>query len=103
MAQALGSVQSVEQRDGTIHRVEVAHCSCGGENPNCFKCDGTGYYEREIIVGAEPERPSDRLRHSLNYTAPVEASFSKDERGGAAFGVRESGRFGSNPLHDDYD
>jgi hypothetical protein len=40
-------------RDGSYTRYEIASCTCGGENENCYKCDGTGYYRKIIIEGAE--------------------------------------------------
>ncbi|MDO9225286.1 MAG: hypothetical protein Q8M09_18145 [Pseudomonadota bacterium] len=79
-------------------------CSCGGENPNCYKCDGTGYYvvERpgcEVVAHCEGKK---KKRKSKKRVASTEASFSNDARGGD-YAIRENGRFLSNPLHDDYD
>ena len=81
---------------------EQASCSCGGENEKCFRCDGTGYYTKQV-VSTSVNSPSSILRNiRLNNQASTEISFSNDARGGE-YGIREQGRFGSNPLHDDHD
>jgi hypothetical protein len=80
-----------------------AACSCGGENENCFKCDGTGFYTRQVVQDTSklpPALPNSRLR-TKNQTSS-ESTFSNDSRGGE-YGIREWGRFGSAPLHDDHE
>ena len=73
----------------------AAKCSCHGENSSCFKCGGTGFYEKRIAPGVV-----DLLRKAPAWHSEV--SFSNDSRGGA-YGIRENGRFESSPLEDDYD
>jgi hypothetical protein len=80
---------------------EKASCSCGGENENCFKCDGTGFYTKQVVEHSEDLRPPlSKLRNTGSVLA--ESSFSNDARGGE-YGIRERGRYGSNPLHDDHE
>lgn len=82
---------------------EKAVCSCGGENENCFKCDGTGFYTRQVVEDTSklpPPLPNGRLR-TKNQTY-AESTFSNDSRGGE-YGIRERGRYGSGPLHDDHE
>ncbi len=38
--------------------MEKYPCSCGGENPNCFRCDGTGMVESMVL----PVRSDGRIR-----------------------------------------
>lgn len=79
-----------------------ASCSCGGENQKCFRCNGTGFYTRQVVplVPSATTPLSSKLRS--NNQPASEASFSNDYRGDA-FGIRERGRFSSSPLYDDYD
>ncbi|RYX92907.1 MAG: hypothetical protein EOO28_20420 [Comamonadaceae bacterium] len=82
---------------------EQAACTCGGENANCFKCDGTGFYTKQMVQDPSklpPDPPNSRLR-TKNQT-PTESTFSNDSRGGD-YGIREQGRYGSNPLYDDHE
>jgi hypothetical protein len=82
---------------------EKALCSCAGENENCFRCDGTGFYTKQIVQDISklpPALPNSGLR-TKNQT-PAESTFSNDSRGGD-YGIRERGRFGSGPLHDDHE
>jgi len=44
-----GKTLGKSEKAGMTIRYEVARCSCQGENENCFKCDGTGYYRREVV------------------------------------------------------
>ena len=82
--------------EGTaIASAVAAKCSCNGENSSCFKCDGSGYYERKLAPGAQALKPTAQSPHT-------EVAFSNDPRGGA-YAIRENGRFGSLPLADDYD
>jgi hypothetical protein len=70
-------------------------CSCGGENPHCFKCDGTGYYVKTVLLQPPMEDGSNSLQgNGLS-------GFSSDSRGGD-YSIRQRGQFSSNPLHDDY-
>ncbi len=70
-------------------------CSCRGENQNCFRCDGTGFYERAIVSYTSPN-------NLQNSSTRQEVTFSIDSRGGK-YSIRENGRFESSPLEDDYD
>ena len=94
----LGALASSEgvltRRDGVEY--EAVKCTCGRENEKCFRCDGTGYYERRLVLAT-----STSSGHSQVNARP-EAGLSNDSRGGA-YGIREHGRFDSSPLEDDYD
>ena len=77
---------------------QVVQCSCGGENSNCFKCDGIGYYEREVrlqdgvLVDTRSSFAAARCRANAQ-----EVGFSGDALGGS-YGIREHGRFASPPT-----
>jgi len=73
-------------------------CSCGGENENCFKCDGTGIETKRLATTAG----CDTTLFSKNAGVVNLAHYANDSRG-EPFLVREKGRFDSSPLHDDYD
>lgn len=103
LAATQGSFKMHQLPNGSLVRKEVSVCSCGGENAKCYKCDGTGYYEREIYNGANPQGATSHLRSNSGLPKSTEVSFSKDSRGGETYAIREQGRYGSNPLHDDYD
>ncbi len=77
-----------------------AKCSCEGENENCFRCDGTGFYKSNIITNLEECR--DRVQEKViqKIDSIQESNFSNDQRGGI-YGIRERGRFSSNPLYDE--
>ena len=82
---------------------EKAACSCRGDNENCYKCDGTGFYIKKVVQEAsEVDSVSPRRKFGSLNKSVAESSFSNDLRGGD-YGIRESGRYGSNPLYDDYD
>ena len=71
-------------------------CSCNGDNPTCFRCDGRGYYERPaLIVPGQSAKPDLRQRRAIVRN-------ENDPRGGA-YSVRENGRFLSNAVHDNFD
>lgn len=99
-----GSVLGHSTKGGMTIRYEIASCSCAGENSSCFKCDGTGYYRREVVeaVSNSKNQMANTLRVASRNGVSSENGFSNDSRGGDS-GVREKGRFSSNPLHDDYD
>lgn len=84
-------------KDATVVLVQSA-CSCGGENANCFKCFGTGFYEKKEVL--ELQLPL-TTKSVPARTDRLPTAFSADARGGG-YAIRESGRFLSNPLHDDY-
>ena len=99
-----GKVLGRMTKAGMTIRYENAACSCGGENSNCFKCDGTGYYRREVVETMKLA-PSVAVSGSLGRSEKLpesETRFSNDARGGG-YAIREGERFASNPLHDDYD
>ena len=73
-------------------------CSCCGENERCFRCDGKGYYE------VSEEKAARMGKLATSSPTPVRhgpVGFASDTRG-AAYGLREQGRFASAPLHDDF-
>jgi hypothetical protein len=97
--QQVGTSLGVVQKAGLVINYEPAACSCGGENPNCCKCDGTGVYRRETVLGyanGPPPPPAVRRRAG---DARSESTFSNDPRGDQR-GIREEGRFESNPHYD---
>lgn len=81
---------------------EQAACSCGGENENCFRCDGTGFYAKQVVPTSANSPSSVHGNLRLKNQPPTESSFSNDARGGD-YGIRERGRYGSNPLYDDHE
>ncbi len=81
---------------------EQASCSCDGENENCFRCDGTGYYTKQVVPNSANSPASILSSLRQRNQAATESSFSNDARGGD-YGIRERGRYGSNPLYDDHD
>lgn len=82
---------------------EKASCSCGGENENCFKCDGTGFYTKQVVQESSRTLPVPRNSNLRSKNQQLsESSFSNDSRGGD-YGIRECGRYGSIPLYDDHE
>ncbi|MGJ7553316.1 hypothetical protein ACSFBI_04935 [Variovorax sp. RB3P1] len=81
---------------------EQAACSCGGENEKCFRCDGTGFYTKQVVPTSANSPSSVHSNLRLKNQPPTESSFSNDARGGD-YGIRERGRYGSNPLYDDHE
>ena len=77
-----------------------AKCSCEGENENCFRCNGTGFYKSRIVTNIEEcqDRIQEKRTHQTNSTQ--ESQFSNDQRGGI-YGIREHGRYSSNPLYEE--
>lgn len=79
-----------------------APCSCGGENGNCFKCFGTGFYDKELTEDAAKRlHASTAKKKPKNRKAANLATFASDSRG-SGYSIREAGRFSSAPLHDDH-
>ena len=78
----------------------ISTCSCMGENENCYRCYGTGIYERKVLKSSTTTLEFNRQDINTNPLKP--ASFSSDSRGGV-YGIREDGRFASLPKHDNYD
>lgn len=103
LSRAEGTTRTEVGPSGRMIKKLIVQCSCGGENANCFKCDGTGYCETEIASDFGAQVPTDPLRSRSKVSGTAETHFSGDERGGGTYGIRERGRFGSNPLHDDHD
>ena len=57
-------------------------CSCGGENPNCFKCDGTGFYTANTNNPAHYDQPFRAAGpHEPTPLAPSVPSGSRVKRG----------------------
>lgn len=81
---------------------EQASCSCGGENEKCFRCDGTGYYTKQVVPPSANSPSSAHSNLRIKNQPPTESSFSNDSRGGD-YGIRERGKYGSNPLYDDHE
>lgn len=77
-----------------------AKCSCGGENEKCFKCNGAGFYSRRVVTNIEECQERLQEKRSNKTNSIQESQFSNDQRGGI-YGIRESGRFSSNPLHEE--
>ena len=77
-----------------------AKCSCEGANENCCRCNGTGFYNSQIVTNIAEcqERLQEKRTHKTNSIQ--ESQFSNDQRGGI-YGIREHGRFSSNPLHEE--
>ena len=71
-------------------------CSCMGNNATCFRCDGRGYYEKKAPIKTTSQTVSPEI------DARSIVRHESDSRGGS-YGVRENGRFLSNPDHDAYD
>ena len=79
-----------------------APCSCNGENENCFKCYGTGFYDKELTEEGEKSLvTSTKIAKQRKQRTTALATFASDSRGGD-YAVREAGKFSSLPLHDDY-
>lgn len=76
----------------SFNETTMSPCSCGGDNSNCYKCSGTGYYRKKLAPGA---LASSRV---VADARPF-AGFSSDSRGGI-YGIREQGRFDSRPDYD---
>ncbi len=80
----------------------IISCTCGGENERCFRCFGKGYYEVSPQQAARMEPQRDTKPGTKRHgPASGPASFASDDRGGSR-GLREQGRFASEPAHDDY-
>ncbi len=102
--EAIGSILKIEKSNEAITKYEQAACSCNGENERCFKCNGTGFYIKKIIEELSiPTSKTTKSSRSAKKTRSIqESSFSNDPRGND-YGIRENGRFSSNPLYDDHD
>ena len=77
-----------------------AKCSCDGENENCFRCNGTGFYKSRIVTNIEECRDRIQEKTKNNTNSTQESQFSNDQRGGI-YGIREHGRYSSNPLYEE--
>lgn len=98
-----GKAVGTVTKAGMRVRYENAPCTCGGLNENCFRCDGTGYYTREIVESfVQPNQIDEIRKHGARTATPQEISFSNDPRGDNR-AIREIGRFESSPLRDDHD
>lgn len=74
-------------------------CSCSGLNENCFKCGGLGLYPfHQTDMEDTPASPLRRISGGPQQIS----SYSNDSRGDN-WAIRETGNFGSTPLHDDHD
>lgn len=80
----------------SVVKMTTVDCSCNGDNPNCFRCDGRGYYERAATPSApaKPMTPTSAAKSIVRH--------EHDSRGGN-FALRENGRFLSNPEYDNHD
>lgn len=77
-----------------------AKCSCEGENENCFRCNGTGFYMSQIVTNIEACQDKIQKNRTHQKNPTPKNQFSNDSRGGI-YGIREQGRYLSNPLHED--
>lgn len=75
-------------------KTETIDCTCHGDNANCFRCDGRGFYERVASAFSKP------VPVATGRSAEI-VKYESDGRGGS-YAVRESGRFLSNAEHDDF-
>lgn len=93
--QYLGS----RRKAGMVVSFVTAQCACKGENESCFRCGGSGSYIREMVEEMRDPSPVSPLR-GRRQEAKQESTFSNDPRGNIR-GVREIGRFGSNPHYEE--
>lgn len=100
MANSSGTQIEAQKSIETGTAEYTAECSCRGFNQNCFRCDGTGYYQRKILLEAKSQSHPNITRSKT--TPKPETTFSSDSRGGF-YGIRENGKFSSNPISDNYD
>ena len=101
---SVGTILGVESKPKMRVHYETADCTCGGNNERCTRCGGTGYYTKEVVdqfIGT-PKTPWTDKSNRVGFRSTQESTFSNDQRGDG-YGIRERGRFGSNPLHDDHD
>ncbi len=93
--------QSTIKNSPKIKIVSVeANCSCEGANENCFKCNGTGFYESRIVTNIEECQDRIQEKRTQKTNLIQESQFSNDQRGGI-YGIREHGRYSSNPLYEE--
>lgn len=100
---------AVEKNQSAKHRaasgprlVEIcAPCSCGGENENCYKCFGTGTYQKTVVEPRSYEQFAKIKPDSPRVNRSWLGGFAADSRGGS-YSIREGGRFDSSPNEDDY-
>lgn len=100
----VGTILGHERKPGMRVHFEQAECSCNGDNDRCSRCDGTGYYTKEVVDQFIGTPPTPRLNDPLGTRqhSKHESTFSNDQRGGI-YGIRESGRYSSNPDHDNHE
>jgi hypothetical protein len=77
-----------------------AECTCNGENEKCFKCHGTGFYQRTFVENMSECHDRVQEKNAYGTGSNQETQFSNDQRGGT-YGIREQGRFSSNPLYEE--
>ena len=77
-----------------------AKCRCEGENENCFRCNGTGFYNSQIVTNIEECQDIIQEKRTYQTNSTQESQFSNDQRGGI-YGIRERGRYSSNPLYEE--
>lgn len=104
MGAANGAVLGSARKSGMQVHFEKAECPCKGENERCSRCDGTGFYVKEVVDQFLTTPSTPWVDHSARKggSTTQEVSLSNDARGDD-YSVRERGRYGSNPLHDDHD
>ena len=100
----VGTVIGTERKPGMHVHYEKAECPCNGDNERCSRCDGTGYYTKEVVdqFTGTPSKPWVSESSRFGNRSIQESTFSNDQRGDI-YGIRERGRYGSNPLYDDHD
>lgn len=63
-----GLVGSLKSRSPSVRKRTItfrAPCTCRGENKNCYKCFGTGFYEKEVLKDLA-------WRHQSSYSLPFQ-------------------------------
>ena len=96
---SIGVIVKQEKVNKKTITYKQSECSCYGSNERCIRCDGTGFYLKKIVEELVDLLPKKIERKNKKFS---EVNFSNDQRGDS-FGIREIGRFSSNPLHDDHD
>lgn len=94
----VGKVLGTRNEGSLLVSRRIEPCTCGGNNENCFKCGGTGYYIREAVVDGANRGPAPTVA-TREYRSL--AGFASDDRAGP-YNIREKGRFDSRPLCDDF-
>lgn len=97
--------------------IEICNRCDGGSLKNCPVCDGKGFIDPKVITKSKISLKAGSYNLN-NYTAPafkggssnedidhesIHRADPKDANKGKATSFRDNGKFGSIPLHDDFD